>query len=63
MKYMEIGIPVHEIRTEEEFKPLINQYPDENFTLENDIDLSNLESTTTIISGEFIGEPMEKIIA
>ena len=53
---VEIGIPVHTIRTEEEFQTLITQYPDENFTLENDIDLSNLESTTTIISGEFIGE-------
>ncbi len=53
---MEIHIPVHEIRTEEEFRTLIEKYPDENFTLENDIDLSSLESTGAIISGEFIGE-------
>ncbi len=53
---MEIHIPVHEIRTEEEFRTLIEKYPDENFTLENDIDLSSLESTRAIISGEFIGE-------
>ena len=53
---MEIHVPVHEIRTEEEFRTLIERYPDENFTLENDIDLSSLESTGAIISGEFIGE-------
>ncbi len=53
---MQIEIPVHQIHNAEEFQNLIKQYPDENFILENDIDLSTLESTTTIIDSEFIGE-------
>ncbi len=53
---MEIEVPVHRIRTAEEFQSLLQQYPDENFILENDIDLSTIESAGTIISGEFIGE-------
>ncbi len=53
---MQIDIPVHYIHNAEEFQNLIEQYPDDNFILEQDIDLSTLDSTTTIINGEFVGE-------
>ena len=51
-----IGIPAHAIHTAEEFETLLNQYPEDNFTIENDIDLSTLNKTTTIIEETFYGE-------
>ncbi len=51
-----IAIPVHAIHTAEEFDTLLNQYPQDKFTIENDIDLSTLNKTTTIVNDTFYGE-------
>ena len=51
-----IRMPVHAIHTAEEFETLLNQYPEDKFTIENDIDLSTLNKTTTIVDGTFYGE-------
>ena len=52
----DIKLPKHSIHSAEEFESLLNQYPDEEFIIENDIDLSTLNTTgSTIITKEFFG--------